>query len=95
MSEVSAKLDRPYERDLRSFLVSKEFINTLAMQALNTTLNVVQAKEKLLNFRCCELVIVPNSKVCRGRGAFVVGGNFDNVVLFRDHMHGQHAFKDL
>ena len=51
-------------------------------------LNVVREKEDLLDFRCYEFVIVPNSKVCQGRDVLDVGDNFGSAFLLGGHMHG-------
>jgi hypothetical protein len=45
-------------------------------------------KKKLLDLRCFEFVIVPNSKVSRCRGALGVGNDFDSAFLLGDSMHG-------
>ena len=45
-------------------------------------------QKKLLDLRCCKLVIVPNSNVCRGRGVLRVGDDFGSAFLFGDNMHG-------
>ena len=87
MNEVSAKFDKSHGRDCRSFLVMREFVDPLATRTLNTTFNVIWAKEEFLNFRCCEFVIVPNSKVCQGQDALAIGGDFGNTFLLGDHMH--------
>jgi hypothetical protein len=44
-------------------------------------------KKKLSNFRGCEFVIVPNSKVCRGRGVFAIGDDFGSIFLLGDRMY--------
>ena len=67
MSEVGTKLDWPHGWDGRSLLVRKEFVDPLATRTFDTMLNVVRAKKKLLDFKSCEFVIVPNFKVCQGR----------------------------
>ena len=87
-SEVGTKFERPHEPDWRSFLVCREFVNPLAVWSLHTTLNVATARKKLLDFRCCKFVIVPNSKVCRCKGAFGVGDDFGSAFLLGDRMHG-------
>ena len=87
-SEVSVKLEMPHGRDWRSILVSKEFVDAEMMQALDTMFNVVRAQEKLPSFRCCEFVIILNSKVCWDKGALAIGDNFGSVFLLGDCMHG-------
>ena len=51
-------------------------------------LNVIRAKIELLDFGCCEFVIVQNSKVCRGRDGLGVEDDFGSAFLFGDSMHG-------
>ena len=77
MSDVSTKFDRPHGRDWRSFLVKREFVDPLTMKAYNT----------MLNFRYCEFVIIPNSKVCRGRDTLAIGDDFGSRFLLGDRMH--------
>jgi hypothetical protein len=69
-------------------LVSREFVHPLASRTFDTTVNVVGAKKKLLDLRCCEFVVVPNSKVYRCRGALGVGDKFGSAFLLGDSMHG-------
>jgi hypothetical protein len=45
-------------------------------------------KKKHFDFRCCEFVIVPNSKVCQGKGVFGIGDDFGSAFLLGDNMHG-------
>jgi hypothetical protein len=45
-------------------------------------------QKNLLYFRCCKFVIVPNSNVCRCRGALGVGKNFGSAFILGDNMHG-------
>jgi hypothetical protein len=49
---------------------------------------VVGEKNELPGFRCCEFVIVSNSKVCRDRGAVGVGDDFGSAFLLGDNMYG-------
>jgi hypothetical protein len=69
-------------------LVSREFVHPFATWTFDTALNVVGAKKELLDLRCCEFVIVPNSKVCWGRGALGVGDDFGSAFLLRNSIHG-------
>ena len=55
---------------------------------LKTMLNVVRTKKKLLNYRCCKFVKVPNSKLNRGRGVIAVSDNFGSAFPFGDRTHG-------
>jgi hypothetical protein len=43
--------------------------------------------KKLLDLRCCKFVIVPNSKVCRCRGALEVGDDLGSASLLSDSMY--------
>ena len=94
-SEVSAKFDRPHGWDWRSFLVNREFVDPLATGALNTTFNVVRAKEEFLNFRCFEFVIIPNSKVCWGQDALAVGDDLAVHFFLVAVCIAQHALEEL
>ena len=69
-------------------MVSRKFVDPLVMRTFDTTLNIVQALKELLNFRCCEFVIVPNSKICQGGGALRVGDDFGSAFILGDCMHG-------
>ena len=95
MSEVSAKFDKLHGRDWTTFLINREFADPVAPGALNTTFNVVQAKEEFFKFRCFEFVIIPNSKVCRGWDALAIGDNFGSTFFFGDHMHGPTCFGEI
>jgi hypothetical protein len=52
-------------------------------------------QKKILDLRCCEFIIVPNSKVCRGIGALGVGDNFGSAFLLRDSMHGPACLRGI
>ena len=66
---------------------TKNLLTHLRREPL-TQCSMSSGEKELLDFRCCEFVIVPNSKVCQGRGAFAVKDNFGSAFLFGDHMHG-------
>jgi hypothetical protein len=48
----------------------------------------MSSRKKLLGFRCCEFVIISNSKVCRGMYALAVRYDFGNAFLLGDSMYG-------
>jgi hypothetical protein len=48
--------------------------------------------KKLLDLRCCKLVLVPNSKVSLCRDALGVGDDFGSAFFLCDNMHGLTCF---
>ena len=72
--------------------MSREFDDPLATDPLTQRSMLSGQKKNIFHFRCCEFVIIPNSKVCRSLGAFAVGNNFGSAFLLGDCMHGPICF---
>jgi hypothetical protein len=49
-------------------------------------------QKKLLDLRCCEFVLVSNSKVCRCKGAIGVEDDFGSAFILCDSMHRPTCF---
>jgi hypothetical protein len=58
---------------------STENLSTHLRRGLFTQRSMSCWQKKLLRVRCCEFVIVPNSKVCQGRGALGVEDDFGSA----------------
>jgi len=87
-TEIGSNLDGLDGGDRRSVLACPERDHPLATIILDTAVDVVGAKEELLEFWLGERVVIPETRVGRGWNGLAVGCDFGRALLPCLGVHG-------